>query len=35
MKILRLQIDDLANERSKYKLDSYNLDFRLRELTQK
>ena len=35
IKILGTQIDDISNEKSKYKLESCNLDLKLREMTQK
>ena len=35
IRALGLQIDELNSEKSRYKLDSCNLDFKLRELTQK
>ena len=35
IKILGTKVDELSNEKSKYKLDSCNLDLRLREMAQK
>lgn len=35
LKILRLQIDELSNEKNKYQNEYYNHDAALRELIQK
>jgi hypothetical protein len=35
IKVLGTKIDDVSNEKSKYKLESCNLDLKLREMTQK